>query len=192
MDRAQRRKQEIRERILAAAFDLFLEHGVAATKIEDICERADIASRTFFNHFPTRQDMMRALAERRLVNLHDVVSSRRTEPVRTRLIGVFDDIAATLLDSSATYREMIGEMMAAVDYGAQRGSPFHDTFVELIKDGLAGGEIHTPHEPQILADIMVGALSSAITNWRADTTYSLPTNLHELALALTDLLACDH
>ena len=57
---------------------------------------------------------------------------------------------------------MIGEMMAAADYGAQRGSPFHDTFVELVKDGLARGEIHTRHDPQIVADIIVGALSGAL------------------------------
>ncbi|HXO56401.1 MAG TPA: TetR family transcriptional regulator, partial [Mycobacterium sp.] len=41
--RTERRKQEVREKILAAAFDLFLAQGVAATKIEEICERADVA-----------------------------------------------------------------------------------------------------------------------------------------------------
>jgi len=35
---------ELRERILAAAFDLFLSQGVSATTIDEICERADIAS----------------------------------------------------------------------------------------------------------------------------------------------------
>ncbi len=188
MNRAERRKNELRERILAAAFELFLSQGVSVTRIDEICDRADIASRTFFNHFPTRRDMVRALAESRLVNLHDVVFARSDEPVPQRLVGVFDDIATTLVDSGETYREMIGEMMAAADYGAQRGSPFHETFVELVKDGLARGEIHTRHDPQIVADIVVGALSGAIVNWRVDTTYSLVTNLHNLGLALAGLL----
>ena len=83
MNRAERRKNELRERILAAAFELFLSQGVSATRIDEICERADIASRTFFNHFPTRQDMVRALAESRLVNLHDVVFARSDEPSRS-------------------------------------------------------------------------------------------------------------
>jgi hypothetical protein len=83
---------------------------------------------------------------------------------------------------------MIGEMMTAADYGSRRGSPFHETFVELVKDGLARGEIHTGHDPQIVADIVVGALSGAIVNWRVDTTYSLVTNLHDLGAALADLL----
>jgi len=191
VNRVERRKNELRERILAAAFELFLSQGVSVTRIDEICDRADIASRTFFNHFPTRRDMVRALAESRLVNLHDVVFARSDEPVPQRLVGVFDDIARTLVDSGATYREMIGEMMAAADYGAQRGSPFHDTFVELVKDGLARGEIHTRHDPQIVADIIAGALSGALANWRVDTTYSLVTNLHNLGFALADLLVGD-
>jgi AcrR family transcriptional regulator len=191
MNRAERRKEELRERILVAAFELFLSQGVSATKIDEICERADIASRTFFNHFPTRQDMIRALAERRLLNLHDVVFARGEEPVPQRLVGVFDDIATTLVDSGETYREMIGEMMTAADYGSRRGSPFHETFVELVKDGLARGEIHTRHHPQIVADIIVGALFGAIVDWRVDTTYSLVTNLHDIGVALADLLVAE-
>ena len=111
MSRLERRKREVREKLLAAAFDLFLDHGVAATTIEEICERADVANRTFFNHFATRQDMIRALAEQRLINLHDVVFDRADEAIPTRVVGVFDDIAATLIGSGDTYREMIGEML---------------------------------------------------------------------------------
>src|ERR1700745_3112224 len=116
MNRTDRRKQEVRERILAAAFDLFLLQGVAATTIEDICCRADVANRTFFNHFATRQDMVRALAERRMRNLHDVFFDRGDEPIPNRLIRVFDDIAAALVKSGDTYREMIGEMLTTSGY----------------------------------------------------------------------------
>ena len=186
--RTERRKQEVREKILAAAFDLFLAQGVNATKIEEICERADVANRTFFNHFATRQDMMRALAERRLVNLHDVFFDRGDEPIPVRLIGVFDDIAIALVKSGDTYREMIGEMLAASGYGIQRGFNLHDTFVELVKEGVARGEVSQRHDPETLADIIVGALSGGIVNWTVDGTYSLETNLHNLGVALAELL----
>ncbi|MDT7740284.1 MAG: hypothetical protein QOK09_3653, partial [Mycobacterium sp.] len=131
VNRTERRKREVKENILAAAFDLFLDQGVAATTIEDICERADVANRTFFNHFATRQDMIRALAERRLVNLHDVVFDRADEAIPARLIGVFDDIGAALAKSGDTYRELIGEMLATSGYSVQRGFNLHDTFAEL-------------------------------------------------------------
>ncbi|MCK8646991.1 TetR/AcrR family transcriptional regulator [Mycobacterium colombiense] len=191
MTRLERRKREVRERILKAAFDLFLDRGVGATTIEEICERADVANRTFFNHFATRQDMVRALAEQRLVNLHDVVFDRADEAIPARLVGVFDDIAGTLAGSGDTYREMIGEMLATSGYGIQRGSSLHDTFVELVKEGVARGEVSARHDAQTLADIMVGALSGGILNWTVDRTYSLDTNLHNLGTALAELLTAD-
>jgi AcrR family transcriptional regulator len=191
VNRIDRRKQEVRDKILGAAFDLFLSKGVSATTLEEICERADVANRTFFNHFATRQDMMRALAERRLLNLHDVVLGRPDQPIPARLVGVFDNIAATLVKSSDTYREVIGEMLAASGYGIQRGSALHDTFLELVKEGVARGEVSVRHDVQTLADIIVGALTGGIVNWTVDKTYSLESGLHDLAVALADLLSAD-
>jgi AcrR family transcriptional regulator len=189
VNRQDRRKLEVRDRILQAAFDLFLSQGTEGTKIEDICERADVANRTFFNHFATRQDMIRALAEQRLRNLHNVIFDRAAEPVPARLIGVFDDIAAALVKSGDTYRDMIGAMLSTLgSNGTQRGFGLHDTFVELVKEGVARGEVSGRHDPQTLADIMVGTLVCGVLNWTTDTTYRLDTGLHELAAALADLL----
>jgi AcrR family transcriptional regulator len=189
VNRHQRRKLEVRDKILRAAFELFLSQGVAATTIEEICERADVANRTFFNHFATRGDMIRALAQLRLVNLHDVMFDRGEQPIPARLVGVFDDIATTLVGSGDTYRELIGEMMAASGYGIQRGFNLHETFVELVKEGVARGEVNPRHDPETLADILVGALSGGIHNWTVDGTYSLETNLHNLGVALAELLS---
>jgi AcrR family transcriptional regulator len=188
MNRTERRKLEVRERIVQSAFDLFLSRGVEATKIDDICERADVANRTFFNHFASRQDMIRAVAERRLLNLREILFDRTGEPVPARLIGVFDDISAALVGSGETYREMIGAMVPTTGLGLGRGFGLHETFVELIKDGLTRGEVASRHDPQTLADIIVGALVGGIVNWTVDNTYSLSTGLHDIAVALADLL----
>jgi AcrR family transcriptional regulator len=186
-----RRKQEVRDRILGAAFDLFLDQGVSATTIEDICERADVANRTFFNHFSTRHDMMRALAEVRLLNLRDVVFDRANEPIPDRVIGLFDDIAATLGKSGDTYRELIAELLAAAGYGIQRGFALHETFLGLVKEGVARGEVSVRHDAQTLADIIAGALTGGIVNWTVDKTYSIESGFHDLAVALADLLRTD-
>jgi AcrR family transcriptional regulator len=176
------------ERILDSAFELFLAQGVAATTIEQICERADVANRTFFNHFATRQAMVQALADRRFANLHDVLFSCDGQPVPRRIVGVFDDIAASLTKSSGTYREIIGEMMSTTGYGGHRGSGLHRAFLDLVTDGVARGEVSTAHDPTTLADIMASTLAGGIANWAVDTKYSLKRNLHNAALALADLL----
>ena len=45
--RREKRKQEIRNRIEDAAYDLFRKRGIEETSIEQICVAADVARRTF-------------------------------------------------------------------------------------------------------------------------------------------------
>jgi AcrR family transcriptional regulator len=192
MDRHERRREASRARILDAALELFRSQGIEATTIEQICARADVANRTFFNHFPTRRDMVRALAEARIRNLHTVLDDRRDEPARERLVRFFDDLGEHLDRSGGAYREVVGAMIAETGTGADRGSEVYATFLELVKDGVATGDITHRHPPETLADVVVGSLVGGIVNWSADETYSIRSGLHGVAVALADLLAPDH
>ncbi|MFP8874097.1 MAG: TetR family transcriptional regulator [Myxococcota bacterium] len=59
LGRRERRKLETRARIVAAATELFVEKGFPATKVAEICARVDIAHKTFFNYFPSKQHLLR-------------------------------------------------------------------------------------------------------------------------------------
>ncbi|MEJ1230898.1 MAG: TetR family transcriptional regulator [Galbitalea sp.] len=50
----ERKKQQTRSAIHEAAFRLIDEQGLEATTIEQICQEADVSSRTFFNYFPSK------------------------------------------------------------------------------------------------------------------------------------------
>jgi AcrR family transcriptional regulator len=54
----ERKKQRTREAIVEAAFQLFDERGFDGTTIADIADAADIAPRTFFSYFPSKDDVV--------------------------------------------------------------------------------------------------------------------------------------
>lgn len=53
-----RKKQQVRDALIAAAADLFLERGYAATTIDDIVAAADVARRTFFRYFSSKGEVV--------------------------------------------------------------------------------------------------------------------------------------
>jgi AcrR family transcriptional regulator len=191
----ERRKQASRERILDAALELFRSQGMDGTTIDEICARADVAPRTFFNHFPKRDDMVRALAALRLEGLQAVLAKRadKDQPVPALLTGLFDDVAKFLQASGPFYRELVGTMLALAyatpPASPQRAGELHGWFLALIKEGAGKGEVTDRHEPSTLTDIVMGTLVAVLMNWTADAGYGIRSGLHEAGVALADLLA---
>ncbi|MGW6318110.1 TetR/AcrR family transcriptional regulator [Streptomyces sp. NPDC055099] len=81
-----------RERILAAAAQLFAAQGINATGMEQIAERAPVSKRTLYAHFRTKDELV-------LAHLKDLVSTGRTLegalaqkgiPPRERILALFD------------------------------------------------------------------------------------------------------
>jgi AcrR family transcriptional regulator len=196
-DRFERRKQESRSRLLDAALELFLQQGADATTIEAICVRADVANRTFFNHFPTRDDMVRALADRRLEGL-DVLLGERLEQgeatVPQLVAGLFDELADHLEAAGPNYRALVAEMLrlswsTGAAGGTARTAEPYGSFLRLIKEGVARGEVTDRHPPPTLADVVVGTFVAVLLGWAADDAFGMRTALHDAGTALADLLA---
>src|SRR5687767_976142 len=71
--RRERKKQELRERIVDAAETLITRHGLPQLTVDQIAELTDISQATFFNYFPSKADVIDALVERLIARFNEVV-----------------------------------------------------------------------------------------------------------------------
>jgi AcrR family transcriptional regulator len=79
----ERKKRRTREAIVDAAMDLFEERGFEGTTVAEIAERADIAPRTYFAYFPSKEDVVFADFEETLGSLQARLRDR--EPGETAI-----------------------------------------------------------------------------------------------------------
>ncbi len=97
----ERKKLERRRCIEAAAIDLFEASGFDGTTIEDIAAKADIAPRTFFYYFATKEDVVLA-------------------DYATRLEHIIDDLAQRPEGEGPWAALRASFVVVAADYSAQR------------------------------------------------------------------------
>jgi AcrR family transcriptional regulator len=62
----ERKKQRTRQALIDAAFTLISRRGYEQTTVADIAEAADVSTRTFFLHFPAKEDVLLADGEQRI------------------------------------------------------------------------------------------------------------------------------
>lgn len=60
----QRRKEARPDELLAAALDLFVEKGFAATRMDDVAARAGVTKGTLYLYFDSKVDLLKAVAEK--------------------------------------------------------------------------------------------------------------------------------
>ncbi len=93
VNRAQRRANKTRSRLMAAALALFGRQGVSATTVEDITEEADVGKGTFYRHFASKDAVLEALIEQSLTHLIDCLRATGVE-ARCSLADVMADLLA--------------------------------------------------------------------------------------------------
>lgn len=95
-------KQMTRNLLLSTALRLFTEKGYASTTVDDIAAAAGTTRVTFYAHFPSRTDLMRALIAELNEKLDRVEGEEHRSTAR-ELVGVVAD------GSPARLREWLGK-----------------------------------------------------------------------------------
>jgi AcrR family transcriptional regulator len=71
----ERKQRQARQRIVAAADELFAAHGFEAVSVNEIAERAEVGRTTFFRHFGDKQEVVFAREQ----ELLDLIADEQVE-----------------------------------------------------------------------------------------------------------------
>jgi AcrR family transcriptional regulator len=166
----QRRVRGERNRIalLDAALELFRTTGYEATTVEQIAARAGVAPRTFFHHFPSKEDVLfDGYAERlQEVELRFRASSR-TGSLWSAMSEVASAVARSILEEPRRYLER-ARLYEEVPALRARMLRINEEWIDGMATEVArrlGTDPRTDVRPRLAATLVNGANRAAIEVW---------------------------
>jgi AcrR family transcriptional regulator len=191
--RHQRRRQETADRIVQAAVALFGERGVDATTVADICERADVAHQTFFNHFAAKQDLVRDLVQRGNAFVLESLAAAQREEQSTgdrlaRLFALLHEAGAAV---GPMHQDLVSETIRAAHETDDpvRSREIHRAIAKLLRAGRAQGDVTRRHAIEDLVALVVGALSQLMLEWAHRDDFAVVERSTRMARLLGEALA---
>lgn len=184
--RLERRKLERRSRIYDAAVDLFRTQGFERTTVSQIAEAADVVPATFFNHFPSKNAVLRQMTTEVVGAIELLLKSQlETEgSTRERLLGFAKRAAEQIAETRDLARDVLLELMRTESEPGKQ-PPYlgriYEPFSAMLREGQERREVRSDQEAAFLAEMVVGILNAAITNWMANADYPIEQRLRQAA-----------
>lgn len=166
----ERKRRQTRERIAHAAQTLFLTNGFDATTIDEIATAADVSKRTFFDYFPSKEDVIAAWQDRFGEVMAEAVAAR---PAGEPLIKVVEEaLIGSVLASAADPQALaLGKLIRETP--ALRGRE-QLKYVKLEQKLAAALAVRAPNDPasrlrtRLLAMIVVGGMRVGGECWHEE------------------------
>jgi AcrR family transcriptional regulator len=166
IDRATRRKTESRQRLLAAARELFVERGYHATRPQDIARAADVGHGTFYLYFADKRDCFLAFAEEACLELEGFIREQLARvsgveaQIRTLLTALIDyaERHPGVLRTAMTDLSVIAADEAPADSLVDRWAR---GFAADLAAGAARGAVYGDYDAGVIGHAIVGLIRGA-------------------------------
>lgn len=183
LDRAQRRKQETRARLLKSTQELLYSEGYSALSVYKITEHADLGNGTFYLHFNDLDDAVWAVTMQRQNQFtQQMIDMLAPEPPRRRVYRGWVHIFTDAQQNRTLFLEMYGRECSLYLKQARQ-----DWLVQTFEAGMEAGHF-PPHnattpisiQAQYMAGIMSQMLSWWVENGCQQTPEDVATTLYQM------------
>jgi len=165
--RRERRKAETRQRLLGAARQLFVERGYDATRPQDIARAADVATGTFYVHFPDKRAAFVAFVEKAAAELEAAVGerARAVTGLEQRLRASLEALGEYIASHPGVVRAAFADE-GVIGGDRAGGACLRDRLAhrlgQELRRGVLRGELADDFDVPLIAHAMVGLIQQGL------------------------------
>lgn len=152
-----------RERLLAAADRMFRERGAQAS-LDEVATQAGVGIGTLYRHFPTREALLAAACDERLLQL---AAASRSRSARLRGHAALRKFLAELVAHASTYRGLASSLGVVLRSHAAGCQATTEEGQRLLREAQLAGEIQKDAE---LDDIICMAMAISLAAAQDETS----------------------
>ncbi|GAB2809257.1 hypothetical protein GCM10022221_03260 [Actinocorallia aurea] len=193
-------KEMTRRMLLDAGLELFTGKGYLATTVEDIASAAGTTRVTFYAHFPSKGELMKALVSERL---NEVLQRERSPEHGSTALGLVEAVRDGSREVIAAWLRRTSEQWPAIHpiirIGRQAAAAepelrdlverWMEEAISDVEDGLIAAGRFAPHQRRFRGVLAMAQLDFVAQNWAgADWKLDRDQMLDELASSWSDLL----
>jgi AcrR family transcriptional regulator len=174
-----------RRRLLDAGLDSFGTVGYFGASIEAMCAAAQVSNRSFYEHFGSKEELLLAVYDELLEDLHARVLAalgrRPMEFATGARAGLHAFVAAVVEDARTAHVVIVG-LIGVSERCERRRREALRTFAGVIADGIRtfDPEIAAVRNLPVLAIALVGATIEALIDWLGTREVPIERVLDEL------------
>jgi AcrR family transcriptional regulator len=158
----ERKKDRTRRRLLDVADALFRRKGYEAATLEEICEKAEISTRTFFRYFESKRDLALYENIRNLGRLREMLAPADPDgDVLGELRRLYVDMAAEMATDARAFQR-VALMSREPSLAARAVLLDLDSERRIARALMAQHGAETRLEAQLVATLIVGGVRAQL------------------------------
>ena len=170
LGRRERKKLATRQALMDTALRLVADRGLEQVTVEDISEAADVATRTFFNYFSSKEEALLGNSPRNLASVHRLVVERPAG--ESPLEAVYQVLRELTLHQAQRREELLLRQRVIERHPGllARQLGMYASFERALAAAVAE-RLGAPADAlyaRVMATAAVAATRAAVSSWMAD------------------------
>jgi AcrR family transcriptional regulator len=168
-----REEKKLRQRdaIVETASALFRERGYDAVRVSDIAARLAISDKTFFNYFPSKDDVLGAYVARLVDEYAALLPAPGAEVDPERALRRATGVLARAVEADRDFMRLVwtrSRFFVAEGDVKERWLAAYVRLEALFASARARGAMRREREPRQSAEVFFGIVHLTVVNWLVD------------------------